>query len=248
MKIVVDKAYSRHKNEIFEALANFEQQGRKIGHGKRNVLKAISIDDEEVNIKAFKIPNAVNKIAYRFFRKSKAERSFIYAQKLLKCGIKTPTPIAYAEEVTPFAFLKSFYVSAQLDYDLSFRDLDVDKPGHERILRAFTHFTHQLHEKGIEFLDHSPGNTLIQIDGEQLEFYLVDLNRMNFKSLSYSERLQNFRRLSREKAIYEVMADEYAKITNRSSAEVFEQMWHYNRVFFEKRDKKTQLKKKIKRS
>lgn len=248
MKVIIDEAYSSFKEEIFQALDNFEKEGRKIGPGKRNIVKAVSLHEKELNIKAFKVPNAVNKIAYRFFRKSKAERSFRYAQELLKRGINTPAPVAYAEEVSSLAFLESYYVSEQLDYDLTFRDLDLKKKGHEDILRAFTRFTFRLHEKGIEFLDHSPGNTLIKVNEEQLEFYLVDLNRMNFKSLSCRERLQNFRRLSREKEIYEVMADEYAKITGRSSADVFEQMWHYNRKFFAKRDKKSQLKKKMKRS
>jgi hypothetical protein len=247
MKVIIDEAYSSYKEEIFQALDNFDKEGRKIGPGKRNVVKAVSLNEKELNIKAFKIPNAVNKIAYRFFRKSKAERSFNYAQELLKRGINTPAPVAYAEEVTSVAFLKSFYISEQLDYDLTFRDLNLEKKGHEEILRAFTRFTFQLHEKEIEFLDHSPGNTLIQINENAFKFYLVDLNRMNFKSLSFTERMQNFKRLTRERAIYEIMADEYAKQTERSSSKVFDQMWHFNQEFFNRRDKKTRLKQKLKR-
>ena len=247
MKIVVDEAYSLYKAQITEALANFEQQGRKIGPGKRNVLKAVTINQKEVNIKAFKIPNAINKIAYRFFRKSKAERSFVYAKELLKRGIKTPAPIAYAEEITAMAFLKSFYVSEHLDYDLTFRDLDLKKEGHEEILRAFTRFTFELHEKEIEFLDHSPGNTLIKINENGYEFFLVDLNRMNFKKLNTTERLRNFERLSRERAVYEIMADEYAKQIKASPSEVFDQMWQFNQSFFAKRHKKAMLKKKLKK-
>ncbi|MDT0643875.1 lipopolysaccharide kinase InaA family protein [Zunongwangia sp. F363] len=248
MKVIIDEAYSSNKEEIFKALDNFEKEGRKIGPGKRNIIKAVSLDEKELNIKSFKVPNAVNKIAYRFFRKSKAERSFYYAQELINRGINTPAPVAYAEEVTPMVLLKSFYVSEQLHYDLTFRDLDTEKEGHEEILRAFTHFTHELHEKNIEFLDHSPGNTLIQIKNDNFQFYLVDLNRMNFKELSYTERLRNFERLSREKAVYEIMAHEYAKIINQPAAEVFEQMWHYNQVFFAKRVKKTRLKNRLKRN
>ena len=37
-----------------------------------------------------------------------------------------------------------------------------DFPDHDTILRQFTRFSFNLHEKGIEFLDHSPGNTLIK--------------------------------------------------------------------------------------
>ncbi|WP_324721403.1 lipopolysaccharide kinase InaA family protein [Salinimicrobium sp. HB62] len=247
MKVIIDEAYSSYQEEIFQALENFEEEGRKIGPGKRNVLKAIKLDRTEVNIKAFKIPNAVNKVAYRFFRKSKAERSFIYAKELLARGIKTPAPIAYAEEVTSLAFLKSFYVSEHLDYDLTFRDIDLAKEGHEEILRAFTRFTYDLHEKGIEFLDHSPGNTLIKIGDNGYDFFLVDLNRMNFKTLDISQRLRNFERLSREKAVYEIMADEYAKLIKRPASEVFEQMFNFNQIFFSKRDRAAVIKKKFKR-
>ena len=245
MKVIIDEAYSSSKEEILQALDNFEKEGRKIGWGKRNTVKAVSINEKELNIKSFKVPNAVNKIAYRFFRKSKAERSFYYAQELLKRGINTPAPVAYAEEMTAIVFLKSFYISEHLDYDLSFRDLNLNEEGHEEILRAFTRFTLQLHEKGIEFLDHSPGNTLIQINENNYKFYLVDLNRMKFKSLNFTERMQNFKRLSRERPIYEVMADEYAQQTGRSSAEVFDQMWYFNQEFFAKRHKKEMIKKKF---
>lgn len=247
MKVIIDEAYSSYKEEIFQALDNFEKQGRKIGPGKRNVLKAITLDQKEVNVKAFKIPNAVNKIAYRFFRKSKAERSFVYAKELLARGINTPAPIAYAEEVSAVAFLKSFYVSEHLDYDLTFRDLDLAKEGHEEILRAFTRFTYELHEKGIEFLDHSPGNTLIKIGENDYDFFLVDLNRMNFKTLNITERLRNFERLSRERAIYKIMADEYSKLIERPASEVFEQMYHFNQTFFTKRDKVAKVKNRFKR-
>lgn len=245
MKIIIDKSFSSHRKELIHALNNFEQEGRKIGPGKRNVIKALSIGGKELNIKAFKVPNVVNKIAYRFFRKSKAERSYKYAQELLERGIKTPAPIAYAEEVSDLFFLKSFYVSEHLDYDLTFRDLDLKKEGHEDILRAFTRFTFQLHEKNIEFLDHSPGNTLIKIQKTGYDFYLVDLNRMNFKELSLTERLRNFERLSREKAVYEIMAEEYARQIKAAPAEVFDQMWEYNQNFFNKRHKKEMLKKKL---
>ena len=246
MKVVIDEAYSSNKEEIIQALKNFGKKGRKIGPGKRNVLKVIKLNQKEVNIKAFKIPNAVNKLAYRFFRKSKAERSYLFAKELLARGIKTPAPIAYAEEVTAFAFLKSFYVSEHLDYDLTFRDLNLTKEGHEEILRAFTRFTYELHEKGIEFLDHSPGNTLIKIKENGFDFFLVDLNRMKFKTLSLPERLRNFERLSRERAIYEVMADEYSKQIDRPASEIFDRMYHFNQTFFSKRDRAAIIKKKFK--
>ena len=74
-----------------------------------------------------------------------------------------------------------------MNCDLTFRELtkDLNYPDHEIILRAFTRFTFQLHENGINFLDHSPGNTLVKKVGKEYEFYLVDLNRMNFGFMDF---------------------------------------------------------------
>jgi len=156
--------------------------------------------------------------------------------------------VAYAEETTSFSFLKSYYVSEHLEYDLTFRDIDLDKKGHEEILRAFTRFTFKLHKEGIEFLDHSPGNTLIQINDDGYKFYLVDLNRMNFESLNFNERMKNFERLTPNKKQVEVMADEYAKLINRPKKEVFEKMWSLVDTFFKNRGKNRKLKKQLKKS
>ena len=54
----------------------------------------------------------------------------------------------------------------------------------EIILRQFIRFSYLLHQKGIEFLDNSPGNTLIKKNEKGVyDFYLVDLNRMKFHQI-----------------------------------------------------------------
>jgi hypothetical protein len=57
----------------------------------RNVIKLFDLNGQTINIKSFKVPNIVNK-AYKYFRKSKAKRSFEYATILLENGIGTPQP------------------------------------------------------------------------------------------------------------------------------------------------------------
>ena len=54
------------------------------------VLKKLKLSDKTVIIKAFKIPNVINQIVYRYFRKSKARRSFEYATKLYQLKYKDP--------------------------------------------------------------------------------------------------------------------------------------------------------------
>ncbi|MDX1543983.1 MAG: Kdo domain containing protein, partial [Christiangramia sp.] len=139
MKAKWSKAYESRKERICDCIKNFESEGEILYEG-RNMIKTFEVNDIRINIKSFRIPNLINKIAYRFFRKSKAERSFVYASILKEKGIGTPVPIGFFEETSALAFKRSFYVSQQVDYDLTFRELvdNPDLPQHEEILRAFT--------------------------------------------------------------------------------------------------------------
>jgi hypothetical protein len=234
------------KEQLMTAIENFDQTGELIGNGYRNVIKIVTIGGQRYNIKEFKVPNLVNKIVYRFFRKSKAERSFLYAQRLLKANILTPSPEAFVEYKSPFAFGSSYYISKQLEYDFTIRKL-IDEPecdDYDTILRQFTQFTYKLHESGIHFLDHSPGNTLIKKEGDRYKFYLVDLNRMEFKTLSYDERMNNFARLSPKDYMLDIISDEYAKLINKPHEEVKERMFFFSQKFSSSFKKKEAFKKK----
>jgi hypothetical protein len=239
------------KEDILSLIKSFETgDGKIFGDGTRNTIKIFKLDGKRVNIKSFKIPVFINKIAYRYFRKSKARRSFEFAKILLKKNIGTPQPIAFYEEAHFPGLRKSYYVSEHMDCDLTFRELITipDYPDHENILRQFTHFCFKLHEKGIEFLDNSPGNTLIKKNGEnKYDFYLVDLNRMRFhKSMDMELRLKNLRRLTPEKEMIEVMSREYAKWYNVPEEIIFKNLWDKTVAFQEKFERKKRLKKKLK--
>jgi len=243
----VHKKYESHQEEIEKIVSSFDERGNQIKDA-RNKLKLFDLKGQTVNIKSFKVPNRINKLVYKFFRKGKAQRSFEYASKLIEMGIGSPQPIAYYKEESILFLKKSFYVSEHLDYDLTYRELihDFNYPDWENILRAFTRFTFKLHEKGVYFLDHSPGNTLIKRKEQDYEFYLVDLNRMKFKSLTYNERIKNFDRLSKHENMVRIMSDEYAKCINKNPNAVFDLMWKYTNQFRTKIRRKKNLKKKFK--
>jgi len=248
MKYTFSEAYKTNKKEVIGFIENFKNQGEAFGKGDRNVIKLFDLGETVVNVKSFKVPNLINQIAYRFFRKSKAQRSFEYAEKLEFLGIGTPRPIAYFENASALFFKDSFYVSEHLQADLTYRELtkNLDYPNHTEILKAFTRFTFRLHENNIEFLDHSPGNTLIKLNNGDYQFYLVDLNRMNFKNLSLDERIKNFARLTPNKQMVKIMSEEYAKLINKPATEVFQKMWQYTSDFQEKFHRKKRLKKRLK--
>ena len=160
--------YIRYKNQILECLSNFKDTGYEVYKGSRNSIKYFTLEGITINIKAFKKPNFVKKIIYTYFRESKAKRSYVYANKLLELDIKTPQPIAYVENRDVIGLTESYYICEHIEYDMMFRKLVAEPELPERltILNQFTQFCYKLHENGVEFKDHSPGNTLIKKAGE----------------------------------------------------------------------------------
>ena len=250
MKYILSPLFNLSDKQIYFLITQFETSGTLFGNGDRNTIKLFDLNGQSINIKSFKIPNLINKIAYRYFRKSKARRSFEYATNLLEKGIGTPQPIAYLENYNWFGLTSSFYVSEHLVTELTFRELvEIPEfPENEIILRQFTQFCFDLHEKGIEFLDHSPGNTLIKKVGDQkYAFYLVDLNRMNFHTtMDFDMRMKNLSRLTPKKEMIAIMSEEYAKFYPQSKEIVFEKMWFFTQDFQQKFAKKKRLKKRLK--
>ena len=239
-----------NKDEIISLVNSFDTNGKLLYGGSRNAIKTFEINNLIINIKSFKVPNLINKIAYKYFRKSKARRSFEFANILLENKIGTPQPIAYFENSNFLGLKDSYYVSEHLDCDLTFRELVQipDFPENEIILRQFTRFSYDLHQKGIEFLDHSPGNTLIKKGNNgNYEFFLVDLNRMEFhKSMSFEVRMKNLCRLTHKKEMVAIMSNEYAIISGESEQLINETLWKMTADFQYKFYRKKRLKKKLK--
>ncbi|WP_310559071.1 lipopolysaccharide kinase InaA family protein [Flavobacterium sp.] len=243
--------FLKNKSSFLSIIKNFSSTGILFGDGQRNKIKLFEVDGKTINVKSFKIPHLINKIAYKYFRKSKARRSFEYATTLLEKGIGTPQPIAFFEHQDFIGLCDSYYICEHLQCDLTYRELvEIPVfPDHENILRQFTRFSFDLHEKGIEFLDHSPGNTLIKKNFDRnYDFFLVDLNRMNFHdSMNFDSRMKNLSHLTPKKEMIAVMSNEYSKVyTDQKEEDIFEKMWFYTNNFQKRFAKKIRLKKKLK--
>lgn len=250
MKAIFHPLYQSKKKEIIELINDFNTFGLLFGDGNRNIIKLFDLDSTKVNIKSFKKPHLLNSIIYNYFRKSKAKRSFEYANRLLENQIGTPQPIAYFEKTSIFGLKESYYVSEHLDCDLTFRELVQipEFPENEFILRQFIRFSFLLHQKGIEFLDHSPGNTLIKKNNTgSYDFFLVDLNRMTFhKNMSFDVRMKNLCRLTFKEEMVKIMSNEYAFISGESEDLIFRTLWKMTTDFQNQYFRKRRLKKKLK--
>ena len=242
--------FSVFETELTQFIQDFQTNGTLFIDGNRNKIKLFKLEGKTLNIKSFKTPNFINKIVYNYFRKSKASRSFEYANRLIANGFGTPEPIAYFENSDFIGLKDSYYVSEHLECDLTYRELVEipNYPDNDKILRQFTQFSYLLHQKGIEFKDHSPGNTLIKKNtAGNYDFFLVDLNRMEFHTtMSFELRMKNLCRLTPHKEMVAVMSNEYAKISGESEAKIFETLWKMTADFQYRFYRKKRIKKKLK--
>lgn len=182
---------------------------------KRNVIKTVKFNNKKYAVKSFKIPHNLNKIVYRFFRDSKAKRSYDNSIKLLKLDINTPKPIGYIEFNSLFLFKNSFYISEFLNYNFEIRAVlnDLEFKDRDIILKQFIEFTYKLHQKGIYHIDYSPGNILVQKNNLDYTFYLIDVNRMKFLDFDIDLRTKSISKLTTNIDDNNFIIDYYSKIS-----------------------------------
>lgn len=235
---------------LFKIVKDFDNSGQDFVIGKRNKIKIFDYQSTKLAVKSFKKPIFFQAIVYRFFRKSKAERSFLHAKILESKNIGTPKPIGFYENKTFFGLLDSYYMCEHLKPDFLFKDLiENDTHTHDlpQILKQFTQFTFRLHQEGIEFLDHSPGNSLFKKkeDGTY-EIYLVDLNRMRFHdSMSFELRMKNLSRITPYQEMIKMISAEYALLYNKEEKQVFDLLWKLTYEFQERYYRKKRIKKRL---
>lgn len=249
MKIIINPKYIDQEKAILQLVNSFFKEGELIVEGSRNTIKSNVLGNEKVNIKFFQKPGLFKSIIYSFFRSTKAKRSYEYANYLLNHNIPTPLPIAYIEERGPLGLLgKSYYISEQIDYDFTIRELIHDPlfPERDLIMEQFTEFTYKMHQAQVNFLDHSPGNTLIVNNGGgNYDFYLIDLNRMKFEELSMEQRMDNFKKMWLSKQMIKVVAKKYAALSNQAEEKIYPILLGKSIAFKRKINKKKYLKRKI---
>ncbi len=245
MKYELNSDYQPLKAFI-EDIEYYFQQSSDVLYDQRNEIRVVVFENQSYVVKAFRIPNAVNRFAYRYLRPSKAKRSYQYSLKIGKelC----PEAIAYIEEYKSGLLAKSYYISKLYDYDFTIRPVLLDKTFDNKIrkqvLQEFAEFSHVLHENNILHRDYSYGNILIKKVEEHYQFKIIDVNRMQFKVLNTHERLENFARLSADDEAMETIITRYAKCINKPANEMLEIAKNYRDEYMKKRKLKNKLRGK----
>ena len=187
---------------------------------RRNVVAHLNRSGRDINIKAFRIPNFINRIAYTTFRHSKARRSYDHSIRLRNLGFNTPEPMAWLE-VRQFGLLgRSYFLSQQLD---GFHELRSFLPGEDidKLADALGALIARLHDVGVWVKDFSQGNILRRQDARgRYDFYLVDLNRMEFDVTDRRKLMQNFWHITEDERFWYKLVKAYARHSRLPYAQV----------------------------
>jgi len=209
-RIQINPDYKELEPFVHTICDRFGREGETI-YKARNEIKVFEYNGLLLNVKRFRIPHLINRISYSFIRKPKAERSFTYAGRLRQAGVGTPDPVAFILEYKGGLLHYSYFISLQMvAYSTMYHIGKTPYEANEKILAAFARFTAEVHEKGIFHKDYSPGNILFKEDEGNIDFRLIDINRMEFGAVTVRKGCSNFARLWGKEAVFRCIAREYA--------------------------------------
>ena len=235
MKIVINPKFSSLSSFIESIPTIFSNEGETI-YKARNELKCFTTNYHIV-VKRYRKPHIFNRIAYTFFRPSKAKRAYEYALRLLELEVESPAPIAYIEQSSCGLFTIGYFISIyEKDYS-DIRELMKGTKKDDELLKELSLFIAAIHNKGILHLDMSPGNILYKKTESIYHFSLIDINRMQFiPSISVEKRYKSFKRLSDNQTVLTTIAKLYAESSNLNENETVEKIMQYNTEFFLNRE------------
>lgn len=223
----------------------FDHEGRVLQQG-RNTVKLFETREHSFVVKRYEHLSCVNRLAYGFLRKSKAERAYSHAMRLRNLGIDTPAEVAFLEARRYGVLQSCFFVSLYSGYKPlnPITELDTQNPEAAAVLESLAAFLLRMHEAGILHKDLNIGNILYREDGcGGYRFQVIDTNRMQFRRrLSLGKRLDNLRRLSCPAPAYLHILECYARLSHVDTDSV-QLKGAVMRLFFEMRQRSKHVMK-----
>lgn len=196
MKIKINKSYKHLSDFVRSIPAGLFENSGQILHDGRNMVKLFEYEGKKYVVKRFKRPHLINRIAYTFFRPSKASRGYRNATHLIERGINTPEPIAYIEAKDNLLLDYSYLITEYTDWQPIAKVINEGGPLFEILNDALVDYTVRLHELGINHCDYNKTNILYrEVRKDKIIFMLIDVNRMSFGRMSKTECLSSIKRM-----------------------------------------------------
>jgi len=227
MKTIINPTYNALSSFINRIPDIFDQEGELV-FTARNQLKSYTVEGVDLIVKRYKKPHLINRIAYTFFRPSKAKRAYDYALRLLELNINTPMPIAYIEQKSFGLLDHGFFISVYEKEYSDIREFMIGTQTDDTLLQHLAKYIAHFHSKGVLHFDMSPGNVLYKKVKDNYLFTLIDINRMHFShSISKTDRYKSFKRLSENKSVLTRIATLYAAAAQLDESESVERINYY---------------------
>ncbi len=209
-KIVISSDDMSLQNFIMELPRTFSVMGTTLFKG-RNEVKAFNINGRTLVVKRYKRPNIVQRIAYSFFKRSKAERAYLYAQLMREKGINTPREIAYVELREGLLLSDSFFVSEPCMLPSLSKILgngQFDRNAADALACQLA----VMHKKGVMHGDLNLTNILYdKNEDNSFTFWFIDTNRSSFIQPDKSDCLNNLKRLTHDRELMRYIVSRYAE-------------------------------------
>ena len=198
MKVVIDQQFQKYENFIRQLPRLIEDGVGTTVYDGRNKVVRLEYEGETMMVKCFKRVNIIQQIVYTFFRKSKAERAFLFAGEFASRGINTPQRIAFLEE------------NEGTECHLLLREVKEFSP---QLADAVMKQTLLMHSKGILHGDLNLSNFLCTEKSGNYYFNMIDINRSRFCDgyPSNKECLKNLVRTTHRRDLYEYLVASYAR-------------------------------------
>ena len=217
MKTVIANDYQQYAHFISRIPRLFAQNEAEIIYSKRNEVRRILHQGKTFIAKRYKKVNIIQQIVYTFFRKTKAERAYLYAQEFRNRGIDTPREIAYIETTAHGLFTVGYFVSEECPWREAALDLRERADFDRELAQALMQHIVLMHSRGILHGDLNLTNFLYKrdIDG-QYHFMMIDINRSHFTEgmPTDTQCLRNLVRITHRRDLYQYLILQYAKLRN----------------------------------
>lgn len=240
-KIVISDGFKAAETFVNRLPETFDTTGTML-YNKRNVVKSFNVGGTTLIVKKFKRPNIIQRVSYTFFKKSKAERAYIFAKMLRDRGIGTPREVAYIEVYDGLLMSDSYFVSLPC-FLPSLKGLlrreDFDKP----VAAELAGFIAMLHNCGVLHGDLNFSNILYEKDSNgHYKFVLIDTNRSKFRKPSYHDCIENLKRLTHERLPLKFILNRYALVRGWNPDKVTADVMHSLQRFEQRCDRKKRMK------
>ena len=213
----------------------------------RNVVRLFEHEGEKFVVKRFKKAHFFQRIAYTFFRKTKAERAYLYADELRLRGFDTPRGIAYFEKAPGGLFQTGYFVSSHCSYPTAYPALVKTEDYDRKLAAAIAAHLALLHQKGVLFGDLNLNNFLYAPKADGYELVLIDTNRSTFLPglPSFQECMLNLQTLTHRRDLLEDILETYSEAMGWPKERVFEGVFKALDSFEARRARKKKIKRML---